>query len=207
MKIDNFENIKTILQFKPGKYAFITIYQRKKDNPTLTEQMHAVKHYYIDSYKSLDKVKNEIITLCETFNARAYITYSLRDKSNFIPNILSELSNVAKCDMNRLNFEKLAATSGNILRTTKPNRNDGYLMIDVDSEYGKEILPSFMNVLQSCDAENIITLPSVTGIHVLIDKINTYKLKNVFDKMNDKFHEHFEIKGRDAYTLLYANLK
>ena len=108
--------------------------------------------------------------------------------------------------MNKLNFQKIAVTSGNVLRTNKPNRNDGYLMIDVDGDYGKEMLPSFMTALISCDAETLITIPSLTGIHVLIDKINTKKLNNVFDKMDDKFHEHFEIKGRDAYTLLYANI-
>lgn len=208
MVIDNFENIKPILNFNGELYVYVTLYNRKKDNPCMHDQMHAVKHYYIDSYKYLDKIKEEIITLCETFNARAYISYSMRRKDKFISAMLIEMSHIANNNfINTFNFSKLAQTSGNVFRKIKPLRKNSYHMIHCDGEYAITRVPQLIDIIKNAGAQEIYTIPSVTGVHILYKGADTSKINNVFDKMDETFHEHFERKGTDAYTLLYSNLK
>ena len=72
--IDNFELIKTLLEFPNDDiYYHLQIIRRGKDNPEMTGVNRVIKAYFICSLESLDKNEKEIKDLCKFFNARAYI--------------------------------------------------------------------------------------------------------------------------------------
>lgn len=76
--IDNFEQIRSMLKFEDDYFYFIQIIQRKKENPELCSSNRVIRSYNISNLEKFDKDKDEIITLCETFNARAYIHLNRR---------------------------------------------------------------------------------------------------------------------------------
>ena len=70
--IDNFEQIKTLLEFPNDDiYYHLQIIRRGKDNPEMTGANRVIKPYFICSLESLDKIEQEIKDLCKFFNARA----------------------------------------------------------------------------------------------------------------------------------------
>lgn len=69
--IDNFKQVEKYLGFdNPNDFYFIQIIQRKKEVPELGSNNRLIRSYYINSVESFNKYKDEIIKLCEVFNAR-----------------------------------------------------------------------------------------------------------------------------------------
>lgn len=78
--VNNFDQIKQLLKFEnENEFYFVQILQRKKENPELGRNNRLVKAYYIYSIEKLEKYKEEIIKMCEVFNARAYIHLNRRN--------------------------------------------------------------------------------------------------------------------------------
>ena len=75
---DNFEHIRSLLKFESDYFYFIQIIQRKKENPEVGSNNRIIRSYNISSLEKFDKNKDEIIKLCEMFNARAYIHLNRR---------------------------------------------------------------------------------------------------------------------------------
>lgn len=205
-QIDNIGTIVKLLQFPTDKslYAFITIYQRKKDNPEITEQMNAIKHYYIDSFKSLEKHYDEIKTLCNTFNARAYITYGLRNRSTFLTTLFANMSGIMK-NYNDVNIENIANLSSNSVRQNRPARKNSYFLVDcdfIDDEENRKV----DEMLRACGAKTIIINYTPNGYHHLVKGVNTMEFLKMLDNCDLKHKNDIELKGYDAYTLLYCSL-
>jgi hypothetical protein len=79
MVVNNFQLIEEYMNSHPckeGEFHFLQIIQRNKENPDLGSNNHVVREYMVENSEYLEKHKNEIITLCELFNARAYIHIS-----------------------------------------------------------------------------------------------------------------------------------
>lgn len=78
--IDNFKQIRELLSFNnPNWFYFVQIIQRRKEVEDLGSNNRTIKTYYIDSLEHFDKRKEEIIGLCNYFNARAYIHLNPRN--------------------------------------------------------------------------------------------------------------------------------
>ena len=74
--VNNFDKIINLLEFPSFSddwFYFIQLLQRKKEHPELGSNSRLVKSYYIKSIEQLENLKDEIIGLCEFYNARAYI--------------------------------------------------------------------------------------------------------------------------------------
>ena len=73
--IDNFELIKPLFYFNEANYMFFhcQIVQRAKDHKPNKVKEGAINTYLIRSREHLDRLKDEIILLCEHYGARAYI--------------------------------------------------------------------------------------------------------------------------------------
>lgn len=79
MKIDNFEQIKRLLDFPNSDvFYFAQIIGRKKENPELGSNNETYKTYYITSVQDLDKYKAEMVLLAEHHNARVMINLNKR---------------------------------------------------------------------------------------------------------------------------------
>lgn len=77
--INNFEQIKNLLEFNSNDdFYYLQVLKRKKENHELGSNSYMVKSYFISSKEYLDLRKQEIIDLCNSNNARAYINLNKR---------------------------------------------------------------------------------------------------------------------------------
>lgn len=79
--INNFELIKPLFYFNEANNMFFhcQIVQRAKDHKLDKVKEGAINTYLIRSREHLDRVKDEIILLCEHYGARAYINVAGKD--------------------------------------------------------------------------------------------------------------------------------
>ena len=74
--IDNFDLIKSLITFGEGDNLFLhlQILRRGKDHPGLPAANKLMKSWLVRSVEHLDKIKAEVVFLCEHYGARAYIS-------------------------------------------------------------------------------------------------------------------------------------
>lgn len=75
---NNFEQIRSLLKFEDDYFYFIQILQRKKEIPELGANNRVIRSYMISDMSKFDRCQDEIISMCEHFNARAYIHLNRR---------------------------------------------------------------------------------------------------------------------------------
>ena len=93
--INNFEQIKNLLHFENEDIFYhLQILKRKKENPEIGRNSYLIKTYYVTSNEYLDKVKDEIINLCDFNKARAYINLNPRSFEKTAFNTLKKISDI-----------------------------------------------------------------------------------------------------------------
>lgn len=94
--VDNFELIKSMFYFNEANDMFfhLQIVQRAKDHKGENKKVKesAIKTYFIRSREHLDRVKEEVIFLCEHYGARAYINVAGKDFKNLQDLLLAKLA-------------------------------------------------------------------------------------------------------------------
>ena len=94
--IDNFELIKSLFYFNEANNMFfhLQIVQRAKDHKGESKKVKesAIKTYFIRSREHLDRVKEEVVFLCEYYGARAYINIAGKDFKNLQDLLLAKLA-------------------------------------------------------------------------------------------------------------------
>jgi hypothetical protein len=191
MKIDNFRQIQAYLEEDDLVYLYeVQVLRRGKDHPELPAANWCVKSIYIKGKDDLIKHQEEIIKLCETFQARAYI--SMNRKSN-----RKCLENAIKCYAERLydgDFKKPEAIWSHAVGTTKPENK--WWLIDVDSK-DVDLLQKITDYIpqQAPNKPIIGIIPTMVGFHVLCYPFNCRQFDAQFKDAEIKKH---------GLTLLYA---
>ncbi|MDE7466133.1 MAG: hypothetical protein K2M59_06895 [Muribaculaceae bacterium] len=74
--IDNFDIVKSLIDFeeKDNLFVHVQVLRRGKDHPDLPAANKLIKAWVVRSRKHLDKIKEEVVFLCEHYKARAYIS-------------------------------------------------------------------------------------------------------------------------------------
>lgn len=74
--IDNFDLIKSQMRFGESDNLFLhlQILRRGKDHPDLPAANKLIKAWLVRSTEHLDKIKDEVVFLCEHYKARTYIS-------------------------------------------------------------------------------------------------------------------------------------
>jgi hypothetical protein len=95
--LNNIEKIKELLNFeKAGDFYMLYVFKRKKDQPEGERDNHqsvrTIKTYCIESIAHLDRRYDEIIQLCEMFNARAYIHVQKQNHFDVSLNMMVDLA-------------------------------------------------------------------------------------------------------------------
>lgn len=91
VRVDNFDTISSFLTFaNEDEFHYVVVMRRKKDNPNDAEEEYdeSIANVYddavylggwvIEKYEDLLEYREEIVSLCEENNARAYITINPR---------------------------------------------------------------------------------------------------------------------------------
>ena len=77
--IDNYNLISPFLRFESkDDFYYLQILQRRKENPNCASNTRSIKEYFICSLAYLYMHYEEIKSLCNQFNARAYIRLNKR---------------------------------------------------------------------------------------------------------------------------------
>lgn len=92
--VDNFELIKPLFYFNEANNMFFhcQIVQKAKDHKPNKVKEGVINTYLIRSREHLDKLKDEIILLCEHCGARAYINVAGKDFETINKVILFKLA-------------------------------------------------------------------------------------------------------------------
>jgi len=165
--INNFEQIRNLLKFESDYFYFIQIIQRSKENPELGSNNRVIRSYNISSLEKFDKNKDEIITLCEAFNARAYIHLNRRKWSKIALECLrhnAELIANEQYDGIKSSFETI------IGRNNCEPRESKTWIIDVDMndlEVVNKIGRLINNIKPIEEDKWIETIPTKNGFHMI----------------------------------------
>lgn len=183
--VDNFERIKNLLKFdEPGDCYYLQLVRRAADDPGdetskyYHGNMHSrtIKDYFISSIKHLEDQKEEIITLCNTFNARAYIRLNKRNYRNIQMQMLKQIAEqVASGGTYGSPMSLIASAAGH----TSTAGKDKTWLIDLDEQYlpYEESIISLVNECQSNMTKegrpNLVDIiPTKSGKHLITHPFN-----------------------------------
>ena len=183
MKVDNFELIREFLEFKElTDFYHLQVMLRKKDNPYASANNKLIKAYYIKSKEHLDHIKNEVVTLCKSFNARAYINLGRKDDFKCTLNTIAGLST----RLMRGNIEKIHREYNSQAGLLKPE--DAAWVVDIDDVDLSNIdaIRTFINSLRPVEVENKIRLevPTKSGIHLITSAFNLQEFAKFYPKID-----------------------
>lgn len=224
--IDNFELIKSMFYFNEANNMFFhcQIVQRAKDHKPNKVGESAIKTYFIRSREHLDRVKDEIILLCEHYGARAYINVAGKDFDAMQKLMLMKLArNVTENIIQ--NPRKILNSAAGELKSRRPLwivDIDDMSMRDSIEEYliglyaekmintkpyhmpnGVEILPNYkehpelaLEVIRECKEFFIhAEVPTHQGVHLIADPFNLKKFSEAFPEV--------DVHKNSMGTLLY----
>lgn len=196
---NNFNHIRNLLKFEKDYFYFIQIIQRKKENPELGSNNRVIRSYNISSLEKFDKNKDEIITLCETFNARAYIHLNRRKWSKIALECLrhnAELIANEQYDGIKSSFETI------IGRNNCEPRESKTWIIDIDmNDYNVlNKIGTILNNIKPIEEDKWIeTIPTKNGFHMITRPFNRAEFAKYMQLQGDTPDIH-----TDNPTILYA---
>ena len=214
--VDNFEIIKdyisSVSEFTgeefdqdDDKYYTVEIIKRKKDNPDVHGDQRTVKIYYINTLSQLEDNRDEIITLCLVFNARAYISVNYKSYKKVMLATLSEYANRAMNEDYKKPYSVYQSCSGKYM----DSKNKLWL-IDVDKEdiensglSKDEIIDKLIDIADKWSNPNkhfSYIIPSCSGVHIItlpFSISDTIKHIGIFHTNDDKVK-------KNAQTILYV---
>ncbi len=174
MIVDNFKLIKDFIEFKEGEFYFIQIMQRRKENPELSGYNRLIKSYYVDNIAYLEAREEEIKTLCDTFNARAYIRLTRR---SYEAVAIKNMDLIVDYLYNK-NLKPVKSSYESACGHSRVA--DKNWVIDIDTK-DKSIITKYKEEINLCDSEydnNImLEVPTVNGMHLITRPFNTKQLE------------------------------
>lgn len=180
---NNLKKILPLLIFKSkDDFYYLQILKRKKENPELGSNSRVIKNYYIRSKEQLENYYEEIVTLCEIFNARASIRLN---KRSFKKVAFKNMVNVANTMSNgefqfvRKSYDRACGLGHNDDKKT--------WILDLDGD----ITPSKLNAIKSLlfieqpEGEKIIAeIPSKDGLHLIVKPFDCRQFNVVFNEID-----------------------
>jgi hypothetical protein len=200
--IDNFEQIRSMLklehELEESYFYFIQIIQRKKENPGLCSSNRIIRSYNIDSLKKFDKNKDEIIKLCETFNARAYIHLNRRKWSSICLECLrhnAELIANSQYQGIKSSFETIIGRTNGESNATKT------WIVDIDMNDLEVVnkIGRIINNIEPIGDKLIATIPTKNGYHLITKPFNRAEFAKYMQLQGDIPDIH-----TDNPTILYV---
>ena len=179
--IDNFDLVITFLKFESADdFYYLQILQRKKENPQLGSNSRVIKNYYIKSVEELLKKKDEIIGLCNYFNARA----SLRlNKRSFEKVAFKAMVNIANSMANR-EYEFIKASYD---RACGLGHNAGKAktwILDIDDMETLMPIKDWLFINKPNGFEFAVEIPSKSGMHLITNPFDLRAFSLAFPEID-----------------------
>lgn len=200
IEVNNFGKISQFLNFDGNSVYLVWLVMRNKDGNTEVKgnnKNRTIKSYYFKDATHFESRREEIITLCKTFNCRAYICVNSKPIKNILYQLQNKLTEtIFNCDNGQnINFNGMIDHA--IMKATC--KADKYWVIDIDVQdpnYTLQIYNTINEARSSYDNDNVVSImPTAHGVHLITHPFDTRVLNN-FD---------IDIK-KEGLTLLYAYL-
>ena len=191
--VDNFDLIRPMFYFNEANNMFFhcQIVQRAKDHKPNKVKEGAIKTYFIRSTEHFDRIKDEIILLCEHYGARAYINVAGKDFEAMQKVMLMTLArNITENIVQ--NPRKILNSAAGELKSRFPR-----WIIDIDD---KSVLDSVLQWLYDYfkvgkDFYIKATIPTVQGVHLIAIPFNLQLFHSTFPDI--------DVHKNSMGTLLY----
>lgn len=177
--INIIEQIKPLLSFETNDdYYFLQILRRKKDNPDNESNSTIIKSYYIKNIEYLEKKYDEIIKLCDMFNARASLRLnkrSFRKTSLMAMEIMLKNGIMEGWEFSRRAYDSAAGKHHN-------DKNKKWI-VDIDNNPSYDTINEFKSFISECEPignKIIDILKTKSGAHIITKPFNTKKFCDKF---------------------------
>lgn len=215
--VDNFKIIRPLLKFEnPGDCYYVQLLRRQSDDPKIGGvpdpayhgNMHSrsIKDYFISSLEHFDEVENEIKTICDVFNVRAYIRLNKRtfkDISMVIFKHITEEICSGETFAPPLHLVARAAGRANAAGKSKT------WIVDVDAEF-VPYKQAVREMIEMCEpfqsANDIVEIQTKNGFHLITKPFNTSRMDELWQSFcteNNIDLPRFDIH-KDNPTILYV---
>lgn len=199
MLINNFNLIKNFLEFEEGNFYFLQILLRRKDNPDAVNgsnnNYRTIKSYFINSKEYLEQKEDEIIKLCDLFNARAYIGLNKRSYERIAFENLKEISKLIYDKQFHKVYKSYNSCAGYY------THGDKLWIIDIDSK-DLDLVDKIKKEINKCDSKYddnfVLLVPTVCGYHIISRPFNLGQFEPFM--VNHELDIH-----KNNPTLLYFN--
>lgn len=189
--INNFKEIRKLLKFEnKDHFYFLQILQRKKDHKDgqkingTNNNSRLIKAYYINSLEYFDFIEDEVIKLCDLFNARAGINLNRRSYEKMA------LHHLKKCTDQIINGDYCKAYKAySSVVGSYSQENDKTWILDIDEKEISPLMLSYINyncepISKSLEESKIyIILPSKNGHHVITKPFNVKTFKDKYPEI------------------------
>lgn len=200
MTIDNFNVVAPWFDnlSDQGDFYFVQVIQRKKEC-NIGSNNNIIKDYYFFDEKSFLNKKEEIVTLCKTFNARAYFWVNPRNCKQIQYEIIREALEAIECNSKKL-FKCVSKAIGQRKNTNYKSK----WILDFDTkDWG--LINKYLEVIYRCRPDGVKVntfIKTVNGIHVITDPfdLEQFKQKVAIAKL-----DNMDIHKDNPTVLYYSN--
>ena len=204
IEVDNFENLKHLLNFNDETKNVILVWvvKRNKDGNTEAKgnnKNRTIKSYHFQKLEQLEARREEIVELCRKFNCRAYICVNAKP----MVNVLFKLQSIVMENLhNQISQGSCMLLKGMLDSAVMKagTSGDKYWVVDIDSK-DEDYIRNVYEAVQSCRSKflvNVVGLNSTAhGCHLITHPFDPRNLHDAYPEV--------EIK-KEGLTLLYAYL-
>ena len=198
--IDNFDIFSSWFEnlTDQGDFFFVQVIQRKKDC-NISTNYNVIKNYCFFDKETFLKRKEEIITLCKAFNARAYFWVNPRNCKEVQYEIIREALEAIE-----LGTHKLFKCVSRALGRKRCNRYKSKWILDFDTK-DWSLINKYLEVIYRCRPDGVKVntfIKTVNGIHVITDPfdLEQFKQKVAIAKL-----DNIDIHKDNPTVLYYSN--
>lgn len=197
MIIDNFKIIAPWFDnlSDRGDFFFVQVIQRNKEC-NVNSKGNTIKDYHFFDRETFLSKKEEIITLCKAFNARAYFWVNSRNCKEIQYEIIKEALEALE-----LGTHKLFKCVSKAIGKKRCNKYKSKWIMDFDTK-DWSLINKYLEIVFKCRPDGIKVntfIKTVNGIHVISDPFDLEQFKQkVAMSQLDNIDIH-----RDNPTLLY----
>lgn len=166
MTIDNFNAV--ALWFDnlsdQGDFFFVQVMQRNKEKNNVSSSGYVIKDYHFFDKETFLSKKEEITTLCKTFNARAYFWINPRNCKEVQYEIIREALEAIE-----LGTHKLFKCVSRAIGRKRCNKYKSKWILDFDTK-DWSLINKYLEVIYRCRPDGVKVntfIKTVNGIHVI----------------------------------------
>lgn len=200
MIIDNFKIIAPWFDnlSDQGDFFFVQVIQRNKEC-NVNSKGNTIKDYHFFDRETFLSKKEEIITLCKAFNARAYFWVNPRNCKEIQYEIIKEALEALE-----LGTHKLFKCVSKAIGKKRNNKYKSKWILDFDTK-DWSIINKYLEIVFKCRPDGIKVntfIKTVNGIHVISDPFDLEQFKQ---KVAMSQLDNIDIHKDNPTVLYYSN--